>query len=107
MNVPARTAAPPDPPHRGSIAIGFGLAWLTMIAGYVLMIALSSALPRSGSFLSILSLPWVVSVLLIIWLVATRRPRTAIGVAIGLVTALMIGVALFFLIVQQIANNFH
>ena len=99
--------SPQEPVSRGSIALGFGLAWLTMIAGYVLLVALSSIGRGQTSFLPSFSMPWIVAILLIIWLVATRRTRTAVGVAIGLGTALVACVGLFLLIVQGLSNNFH
>jgi len=107
MNVPERVATSEEPVRRGSIALGFGLAWLTMIAGYLGLVGLSSLGRGQTAFLPAFSTPWVVAILLIIWLVATRRTRTAIGVAIGLGTVLVAGVGLFLLIVQGISNNFH
>jgi hypothetical protein len=107
MNVPERVASPEEPVRRGSVALGFGLAWLTMIVGYVLLVGVASFGRGQTSFLSTFSMPWVVSILLMIWLIATRRTRTALGVAIGLGTMLVVGAVLFMLIVQGLSNNFR
>lgn len=107
MDLPERVESPPEPARRGSVLLGFGLAWLTMIAGYVVLVGLSSLGRGQASFLTGFSMPWVIAILLIIWLVATRRTRTAAGVAIGLGTVLVIGVVLLLLLVQGISNNFR
>jgi hypothetical protein len=107
MNVPERVASPEEPVRRGSVALGFGLAWLTMIAGYALLAGVASFGRGGTSFLSTFSMPWVVSILLIIWLVATHRARTALGVAIGLGSVLVICVGLFALLVNELSHNFH
>lgn len=107
MHLPERVESPQEPARRGSVLLGFGLAWLTMIAGYVMLVGVSSLGRGQTSFLSGFSMPWVIAILLIIWLVATRRTRTAAGVAIGLGTVLVIGIGLLVLIAQGISNNFH
>jgi uncharacterized membrane protein len=107
MNAAERAGGQSDSAPRGSIALGFGLAWLAMIAGYVVLFVLSAALPRGGSVFSIFLMPWVAAILLIIWLVATRRTRTALGVAVGLGTVLVVCVGLFMLLVSELSDNFH
>jgi uncharacterized membrane protein YphA (DoxX/SURF4 family) len=107
MNVPERAASQALPARRGSVLLGVGLAWLTMIAGYGLLIGVSSFAATRSAFSLGYSIPWVIAVLLIIWLVATRRTRTAIGVAIGLVTVFVACVVLFVLLAQGISNNFR
>ena len=107
MNVPERVVTPNEPVRRGSIALGFGLAWITVIAGYVALVGLSSLGRGATSFVPAISTPWVVAIRLMIWLVATRRTRTALGVAIGLGAALVVCAGLFLLIVQGISNNFR
>jgi hypothetical protein len=106
MAVPEPVAPAPEPIRRGSLALGFGLAWLTIIAGYGALIALSDAM-RGRDFLSILAMPWIVAILLIIWLVATRRTRIALGVAIGLGIALVVCAVLFMLLVSELSHNFR
>jgi len=106
MNVPERVVGQ-EPVRRGSVILGFGLAWLTVIATYGLFLALSGFGGGHASPASSISAPWVVAILLIIWLVATKRTRTALGVAIGLVTVLVVCVGLFLVLAQMISNNFR
>lgn len=109
MNVPERVASAPVPVRRGSLMLGFGLAWAAIIAGYAMIVALSGSLARAGgeSWLMLYLLPWIGSVLLMIGFIATGRSRTALGIAIGLGTVLVIGIVLFVIIVGQITHNFR
>ncbi len=107
MNVPERIDSPPEPGRRGSLALGFGLAWLTMIACYAALFVGLDALHGASSFLSIFAMPWIAAILLIIWLVATRRTRTALGVAIGLATVLVVCAGLFMLIASELSRHLH
>jgi hypothetical protein len=109
MNVRERVETTPVPARRGSLALGIGLAWAALVAGYAIIIALSSSLARAGgeSWLTLYLMPWIAAVLLLIAFVGTGRSRTAIGMAIGLGSVLVIGIVLFFLIVAQLTNNFR
>ena len=100
--VPSAGRAP-----RGSKLLGFGLAWLVMIAGYAVEFFVVDALEHSPSFLPLFSLPWIAAILLAIAFIATGRTRTAAGIAIGLAAALVVCVALFMLLVSQLSHNFR
>jgi hypothetical protein len=100
--MPAATTA-----SRGSMLVGFGLAWLVMIACYAAEFFVIDTMTHSPSFLPLFSLPWIVAILLAIAFIATGRTRTAAGIAIGLAAALVVCVVLFFLLVSALSHNFR
>lgn len=96
-----------EPASRGSKLVGFGLAWLVMIAGYGAEILIVAPMSHSPPFLPLFSAPWIAAILLAIAFIATGRTRTAIGIAIGLATVLVACVVLFMLLVSQLSHNFR
>ena len=107
MSMPEPIMASTAPAPRGSKLVGFGLAWLVMIACCGAEVLIVAPLSHSPSFLPLFSLPWILAILLAIAFVATGRTRTAIGIAIGLATVLLACVVLFMLLVSQLSHNFR
>jgi hypothetical protein len=107
MSTPEDIVTSTAPAPRGSKLLGFGLAWFVMITGYGAELLIVAPLSRSPSFLPLFSVPWIAAILLAIAFVATGRTRTAVGIAIGLVTVLVVCVALFVLLVSQLSHNFR
>ena len=107
MNMPEEIVASTAATPRGSKLLGFGLAWFAMIVGYGAELLIVAPLSHSPSFLPLFSVPWIAAILLAIACVATGRTRTAVGIAIGLVTVLIACVALFMLLVSQLSHNFR
>ena len=107
MSMPEEIAASSERAPRGSKLLGFGLAWLIMIAGYGAELLVVDALAHTPSFLPLFSLPWIAAILLAITFVAAGRTRTAVGIAIGLSTVLVVCAVLFMLLVSQLSHNFR
>jgi branched-subunit amino acid transport protein len=107
MSVPEKIAATTAPARRGSKWLGFGLAWLVMIACCIGEVLIVDLLPQPRSFLPLFSVPWVLAILVAIAFVAAGRTRTAVGIVIGLATVLVACVALFMLLVGQLSHNFR
>ena len=107
MSTPEPIVSAAKPASRGSKWLGFGLAWLVMVAGYVVEVLTIDLLPQPPSFLPLFSVPWIAAILLAIAFIATGRTRTAAGIAIGLGTVLVACVALFMLLVSQLSHNFR
>lgn len=107
MSVPDEIAVTAAPAKRGSKLAGFGLAWLVMVAGYAAEMFAVSGLSHSPPFVPMFLLPWVAAILLAIAFIATGRTRTAIGIAIGLGTVLVVCVVLFMVLVSLLSNHFH
>ena len=107
MSTPEGIVASTERAPRGSKLLGFGLAWLVMIAGYAVEFFVVDALAHTPSFLPLFSLPWIAAILLAIAFMAAGRTRTAAGIAIGLAAVLVVCVALFMLLVGQLSHNFR
>ncbi len=107
MNLPDDIVPTAAPARRGSKWLGFGLAWLIMIACYVGEVLVVDFLPQPPQFVPLFSAPWIIAILLAIALVATGRTRTAMGIGIGLATVLVACVVLFMLLVSQLSHNFR
>ena len=107
MNVPEDVAASTTLAPRGSKLAGFGLAWLVMIVCYGAELLIVAPLSHSPDFLSLFVPPWVVAILMAIAFMAAGRTRTAVGIAIGLVTVLVACVVLFLLLVSALSHNFR
>jgi len=107
MSTPDEIVASTAPAPRGSKLLGFGLAWFAMIAGYGAELLIVAPLSHSPPFLPLFSVPWIAAILLAIAFVATGRTRTAVGIAIWLVTVLVVCVALFMLLLSQLSHNFR
>jgi hypothetical protein len=79
---PSRQADP-----RGSLMLGVGIAWATLIVGYVVTAVLMSAFADSSNdalFAFLLLLPWLGMIGWIVRFAMLGRSRTAIGVVIGI-----------------------
>jgi hypothetical protein len=116
MNVPIDPRPEPPPawqPSRqpanakGSLWLGFGLAWLVVVAGNIVALMLVGLMRDGGSALAILALPWLAVFGLIIWLATSGKTRTAGGVAIGLATIAAIAVLLVAACFSLLSNNFR
>lgn len=107
MSMPEPIASSTEPAARGSKLVGFGLAWLVIVAGYVAEMLIVEALPHSPSFFALFLPPLIAAILLAIAFIATGRTRTALGIAIGFVTLLVVCIVLFMLLVSQISHNFR
>jgi len=80
---------------QGSLLLGVACAWGMLIGGYALAIALlniGSGAGNDGAIMLLLALPWLGMLALIVWFATTGRPRSALGVVVGIGT--IIGVAL-------------
>lgn len=107
-NPPSWTPPPrPTTDTRGSLWLGFGLAWLVAIVGNVVALVIVGASSGGASALTVLALPWLAEIGLIVWLAAKGKPRTASGVAIGLGTIIAIAVLLIAACFSLLANNFR
>lgn len=99
---PSAPSVPPPDPSRGSLLVGFLLGWAVLVGGYVVfgfLVAILAQLGGSGvdgvmSAVYVLggSLPWVAIIGLIVWFAAKNKPRSALGVALAIVS--MVGLAL-------------
>lgn len=71
---------------RGSLLLGVAGAWALLIGGYAVVIGIFSAASNPGDATAMLlvALPWLAMVGLIVWFAANGRPRSAIGVLIGM-----------------------
>ena len=101
---PPRVPPPGNP--RGSIWLGFGLAWLTMVVGNIIAAVLVAGFEHE-SLLAVFALPWLAAIGLIVWFAANGRSRTASGVAIGLATIVAIVVLLVAACFSLLSNNFR
>jgi hypothetical protein len=85
---------------RGSLWLGFGLAWAALVGGYFVVGVSASALVSvhglNGDALTVVLVlaPWLLMLGLIVWFAANKRPRTALGVAIGIASILGVGLLL-------------
>ena len=90
-------ATGPDP--RGSRWAGFGLFWLILVGGNLLLGVLGYALSSLGGYFGGLFslfglLPWLAELGVGIWLAAKGKTRTAQGVLFGFLS--LIGLGLLF-----------
>jgi hypothetical protein len=84
---------PPGEQGQGSLLLGVACAWGMLIGGYALAVALIGiGNGNDGTIVLLLALPWLGMLALITWFAATRRPRSALGVVVGIGT--IVGVAL-------------
>lgn len=111
MNAP--NPVPVDPSKaasRGSLALGVALAWAMMVGGYLVVILIAATIGpmTNGAYLPVLSLlPWVGLIGLIVWFATHDRPRTAIGVVIGIASIIGVGLLLIAACFGLLATNFH
>jgi hypothetical protein len=85
---------PPVAPNpAGSLGLGIALAWACLIGGYVVVAILASVIleivgsgSQAGALLAMLTLvlPWAGMVALIVYFAKNNKPRTALGVGVGI-----------------------
>lgn len=90
---------PAKPDGRGSRWAGFGLFWLILIGGNLLLGMLGYAMSSLGSYFGSLFslfglLPWLAELGVGIWLASKGKTRTAQGILFGFLG--LIGLALLF-----------
>lgn len=88
---------PPGQQGQGSLLLGVACAWGMLIGGYALAIAVLNIGNGNGTgngdaMTLLFALPWLGMLALIVWFATTGRPRSALGVVVGIGT--IIGVAL-------------
>jgi hypothetical protein len=94
MNAPmpvSHSRRPTDP--RGSLMLGVGIAWATLVGGYVAAAVLMTALANSSNdalIVLLVALPWLGMIGWIIYFAMREKPRTAIGVVIGIVSIIAV-----------------
>lgn len=98
MNDPLPASRPPPPTEkRGSLLLGVGCAWATLIVGYAVaaaLIGVFSDLSNDAAVLFLLLLPWLGMTALIIWFAMRGRSRSAIGVVIGIASIIAVALLL-------------
>lgn len=85
---------PPQPQQQGSLLLGVACAWGMLVGGYALVVALLGIgnNQNDAAIMLLLALPWLGMLALIVWFAATGKPRSALGIVVGIGT--IIGVAL-------------
>jgi accessory gene regulator protein AgrB len=108
---------PPNPNPAGSLGLGIALAWACLIGGYIAVAMVASlmfSVIRGGSdgaaMLALLMcvLPWVGMVVLIVYFAKNNKPRTALGVGVGIgsiIGVLLLLIAACFGLLS--GTNFH
>lgn len=109
------SAPPPAPPTsnaRGSLGAGVGFAWAVVVGGHIVLLTLAAGAGRlmSGEgVVGILVLPWIAVIALAVFFAVRGRPRTALGIVIGIASiiavALLLVAACFGLI--GMSGGFH
>jgi len=112
MNDPLPTSpSPPQPPaKRGSLLLGVGVAWATLIVGYVIAAVLIGALSdvsNDGLFLLLLLLPWIGMIGWIVRFATRDQPRTAIGILVGIASIIAVALLLVAACFGLLVNNWH
>ncbi|HEX6832340.1 MAG TPA: hypothetical protein VF132_02300 [Rudaea sp.] len=99
----------PQPPDRGSLGLGIALAWVSLIGGYVLSVVIASAIQfrsmTDGLIALLIALPWLLMLGVAIWFAANGRPRTALGVGVGIATIVAVALLLVAACFGLIAAN--
>jgi hypothetical protein len=113
---PLPPSVPPPLPKRptagGSLGAGVGFAWAVVVGGYIvsfILVAATGDLSNGGTFVFFLLLPWLAVIALAVFFALRDRPRTAIGIVIGIASiiavALLLVAACFGLI--GMSGGFH
>lgn len=109
-------AAAPSPNPSGSFWLGFWLAWAALLGGYTLIVGFLASIAsmiRGGGIADPVWIflafgPWLLIVALIVIFAANGKPRTAKGVAVGLVSIVAILLLLVAACFSLLAGtNFH
>lgn len=86
---------PPARQGQGSLLLGVACAWGMLIGGYALVVALLGiGNGNDGAIVLLLALPWLGMLALIVWFATTGRPRSALGVVVGIGTIIGVGLLL-------------
>ena len=110
MNEPRVVVRPPQPQGQGSLLLGVACAWGMLIGGYILAAMLLSIGNggNQGSVVLLLALPWLGMLGLIVWFATTARPRSALGVLVGIGTIIAVALLLVAACFGLFANaNWH
>ena len=109
--------APPVPNPAGSLGLGIGLAWACLIGGYVAVAMIAGIIfevagggSQAAALLAVLTmlLPWVGMIALIVYFAKNGKPRTALGVGVGIgsiIGVLLLLIAACFGLLSN--TNFH
>jgi hypothetical protein len=113
---PAPTV-PPGANPAGSLGLGIALAWACLIGGYIAVALIASFIfsvagggSDAGAMFALLTcvLPWVAMIALIVYFAKNNKPRTALGVGVGIgsiIGVLLLLVAACFGLLS--GTNFH
>jgi hypothetical protein len=84
------------PARRGSLLAGVACAWALLIGGYAIVVAAFNAFNGidSGTGTLLLALPWLAMIGLMVWFAANDRPRSALGVLLGIGTIVAVALLL-------------
>ncbi len=108
MNEPS-LRVPSTPVQRGSLLAGVASAWALLIGGYMVVAALFSAVgtvtPAIGML--IVALPWLAMIGLLVWFATNGRPRSAIGVLIGIGTIIAVALLLVAACFGLLSGGLH
>jgi hypothetical protein len=114
---PAPSARPPANPD-GSLGFGIALAWACLIGGYIIVSVMASVIfsvvngvnSDMGAWFAILLclLPWIAMIALIVHFARNNKPRTALGVGVGIGSILGVLLLLVAACFGLLSNaNFH
>ena len=96
---------PPGQQGQGSLLLGVACAWGILIGGYALVGALLGiGNGNDGAIVLLLALPWLGMLALIVWLAATGRSRSALGIVVGIGTIIGVGLLLVAACFGLLAN---
>lgn len=110
-------AAPSNANPAGSLGLGIALAWGCLIGGYIAVAMIAGIIfevagggSQAGALLAVLTmvLPWVAMIALIVYFAKNNKPRTALGVGVGIgsiIGVLLLLVAACFGLLSN--TNFH
>jgi len=81
---------------RGSMLAGVACAWALLIFGYAIVVGAFNAFDGidSGTGTLLLALPWLGMIGLMVWFAANGRPRSALGVLLGIGTIVAVALLL-------------
>jgi hypothetical protein len=86
---------PPAQQRQGSLLLGVACAWGMLIGGYALAIGLLNIGNGNDAAITLLlALPWLGMLALIVWFATTGRPRSALGVVVGIGTIIAVALLL-------------
>lgn len=92
---PVAPLAPKSDP-RGSLGLGIALAWAALIGGYAVVAFLAGALislhgdEKNAVVIVLMFAPWLLMLGLIVWFATKNKPRTALGVLVGIASIIAV-----------------